>query len=557
MGIAVPLAVLIALCSYFSFSLFKHFNFNNDIPSYIFAADTFALGKLKVPIPTPDDPAHRTKASDPQFFRTWMVIPATFDDLDQNGKKHEFMYTRYPPGHPFTLFIGKWIFRDYHLVPVALVFLSAIGIYRILLLTEGEKAARWSLILLPMSPFFVAYGSTLLSHCSTFFFLTYATYFYILMDRAQTHLRRGVFGFTAAASYAIALTCRPLTGVAFILGVIIWEFRHAIKNLSTLWIRWLSMGMGGSIIIAGLLWYNTQTTGKPFQFAFDQYWPRDTLGLTGWTSVDTSEWTESQKEAHLTFFKGEEAIGTNKIRYQQHTPLHGIINLLIIFERFNRWFLVIPHALFILLFLLLIWNRSLSSYTPFYILQVVLVAVMQFFYFSHGSLTWGPRYYYDCLLAAFLLLAPLCSIMMSKGRKLLENWLLPILKSSASRILTSLLTAGLFLAITSEHVAKTSFFARDLENWARGEREKIWQNIQKKVKKPALVFLRPQVNDKGRYCGHFDAHLLNKPTFDGEIIYAINWGKQNRRLAELYPERNLYELTLDGEVVQKNLSDYP
>jgi 4-amino-4-deoxy-L-arabinose transferase-like glycosyltransferase len=556
-GIALPLLALLVISCYFSFSLFKHFNFNDDIPSYIFAADTFALGKLKVPIPVPDDPVHRTSPDDPSFFRTWMVVPATFDDVDENGKKYQFMYSRYPPGHAFTLFIGKQIFRTYHVVPVVLVLLSAIGIYGILRLTEGERAARWALILMPLSPFFVAYGNSLLSHCTTFFFLTYATWLYILMDRAQTNKRRAVFGFVAAFLYSMALTCRPLAGVAFILGVIIWEFRHVVKNRATILVRWTSMGVGGGIVVACLLGYNAQVTGKPLQFAFDQYWPRDMLGFTGTTELSTDGWTTAQKESKLNFFKGEDAIGTTKMRYKQHTPLLGVFNFLIIFERFDRWFLVVPHALMICLLLLFALRKSLSSYLPFYMLQVSLVCVMQFFYFSYGSLTWGPRYYYECLLPAFLLLAPLCAIALRKLQDFKSRKAHSLLKSPASRAAVGLLICAVFLAVVVDHVMKTSFFARNVESWARDEREKVWQNVQAKVKKPALVFLRPQVNDKGRYCGHFDAHLLNNPTFDGEIIYAINWGKQNGRLVQLHPHRNLYELTLDGRVIEKKPSDYP
>ena len=214
LGVVLPLVLLLLAAGFFRFYLYSQGIANqHDVAGYLFAAETFARGKLKAPVPPPDHPGERISDEAPQFFRTFGVVPHSFNDRDADGRKYRYMYSRYLPGHPLVLFIGKMVLRTYALVPLALVLLSAVGIYLILRITAGETAARTGLWLPALSPFFLAFGCSLLSHNSTFLFLTGGTLAYILMDRAAKIPSRLAWGLAAGFLYGWAVTCRPLVGL--------------------------------------------------------------------------------------------------------------------------------------------------------------------------------------------------------------------------------------------------------------------------------------------------------------------------------------------------------
>lgn len=537
-GWLAPFLLFLALCGYFRFGLYSQYMWNDDIPSYLFAADTFALGRLKVPVPPPDN----TQASGFAFFRTWMVVPNDFTDVKEDGTPYKYMYSRYGPGHPLLLLAGKMVLGAYEYVPILLMGLTALGIYRILQLTEGERIARWGLTLMAASPFFLAYGSSLLSHNSTILFLTGGTLFYVLMNRADRKGRRFLWGFLAAFFYGGGVAVRPLTGACFILAVILWEFCHVRRNAPQVPVRWLSMFLGGALALSGLLWYNHQLTGSPTRFPFTQYWPRDTLGFTSLTWRDTRKASHKWMEEHKNEFKGEDSIGTTYRHYMQHTPWNGVHNLGQVLNVFNDYFLIFPSALALLVLLMLLFRDRLCEFRNFYLLQAGMVIFGHYFYFAHGSFAWGPRYYFACLLPAFLLMAPLAA----------HGWA----RLKETRLLSPAVAFAAIVILSVMHTSATCYEHWEHQLEKQEDRRTVERNVMKTVKPPAIVFLPPPHRSGGRYVGHFEAQLRNDPLHRGPILYAINNGALGGHLTRLHPNRRIYEIQSDGSVEEKKRSDY-
>ncbi|MEW5722770.1 MAG: SUMF1/EgtB/PvdO family nonheme iron enzyme [Thermodesulfobacteriota bacterium] len=540
-GLVLPLLLLLGAGSFFRFYLYQYYLADEyDVVGYIFAAETFARGRLKVPVPLPDDPAHRTTDEAPQFFRTFGVVPHTFNDRDAKGHRYEYMYSRYLPGHPLVLFLGRFIFGSYAPVPLVLILLSAWGMYLILRLSAGETPARVGLWLMPLSPFFLAFGTSLLSHGSTFFFLTFATLAYIHMDRSGSVAGRFLGGLAAGFLYVWAAACRPLTGACFLLALAVREAALIRCNYRRLPQRWTALILGALIVLAPLLWYNAQLTGHPLRLPFHEYWPRNTLGFTGLTEMDTSSWTSEDFEKNKSLFKGDEMLNLTRDRYRQHTPFLALENLALAWSEFDRSFLVWPGGLYFLAGLLFWLRRDRSAYRGLFLLQALLVAAGQFFFFERGAHPWGPRYYYEALLPAFLLLAPLLP---AAFRRLSPN---PRLWPGLAVFLT-------VSAVVYTCTAGYQPLVRQLEE--RRFRAGAAENIKKKVKTPALVFL-PQTwpefwDTQYSYVGIRHPHLVNPPDFKADMLFAVNNGKANDVLYNHpdYRDRNVYELDHQGEVL--------
>jgi len=547
-GWLAPVLLLALGAAFFRFYLFSENIANNDVPGYIFAAETFALGKLKVPVPAPDHPDIRQTNDEPQFFRTWMVVPNSFDDLDKNGEKYRFMYSRYSPGYPAVLFLGKMILRDYKLIPLIIVALIAFGLHRILALTHGRRAARWGLTLLAISPFFVAFATSLLSHGATMMCLTYAVLFHVLADKAKTAPGRALFAGAAAFMYGFVILCRPMTGACVSLAALLWElYRLKREGFAIILPRWLPMALGAALPLAALLLYNQHLTGSALDFPFTQFWPRDKPGFTSLFTQDTEDWEPNQFREHESEFKGEDVIGSNESRYFQFTPFDAIRNLLDVLGRFNQTLLIFPGGLLLLAVLYFYFRAYAGDYRGLHLACASLILAGHFFYFASGTghHAWGPRYEFACLLPVFLLLAPL----LAEATKKLDQAV-----SGKFRFPLVLL-----LAIACAANCVTSYqgeYANQIE--VSKFRQKLHENLAETVTAPALVFLPYPVGKFSQYIGHQHATLINSPDLHDPVIYAINNGEANRKLVnrEEFKHRHLYEITQKGEVVPLDRKDY-
>lgn len=539
-GLILPFLLILGVGVWLRLDLFAYYITENDVPSYLFAAETFASGRLTVPVPEPDNPATRLSDEAPQFFRTFMVVPHTFNDLQADGTRYNRMYTRYPPGHPLVLFLCKTLLGAYTFVPVLIMLLGAGAVYCILRVSEDETTARAGLWLMAASPFYLAFGSALTSHNSTFLMLALGVLMYVLMDRQPKGRWKIVCGFLAAFFFGWAVACRPMTGLCAILAIVLWEFGRLFRRRQRIVLRWLPMLLGGLLAGAGLLWYNAEVTGAPFRLAFTQYWPRDKPGFTGWTERDISHWTASEKEAHLESFVGEDVLGHDKLRYLQHTPFRAIMKTFAMIGEFDSHSLVLPGGVLLLFLGFAAGWRGRSGYTELYAVMAFMMMLGYVPYFGEGRHGWGPRYYYEILLPFFLLMAPV-AVQIAQHVKTLGRQ-------------RGVIMVALFVLAVA-HVVSVHTPVYELQRAYHEKRSHIADAIRDTVADPAIVFLPPPIPGDlaGQfwYVGYKHTHLLNAPTFDGPILYAVNNGLANHFLTEHphYRNRSVYELTYEGEVV--------
>jgi len=527
LGVALPLLLLAGETLYCRMVLYQHYIWTDDVASYLFQAEVFAAGHLKVPLPAPDQATAGAGQTDPFFFRTWMVVPHALSDRDPEGNPPAFMFSKYPPGHPFVLFLGKRLFGSYEATPIALVLLFACALYAIVRRTSGPRAGSLALWLLALSPVFVGWGASLMSHNSTLFFLGLAMFAYLRLETTPCTSGRLFWGFLTAAGFGAALLCRPLTATCFALPVMLRELVHCGPNRSVLPSRWGAMAAGALLSVGLILLYNTQLTGHALRFPFALYWPRDTLGFTGVRERTIDGWTAEKRARHKQEFKGwEHADGTIELR--QHTPWNGLVNSAELLFDFHQFFLVVPGALLLLPCLLLVDPRARPPYWRLCLLQVAAVVLGHALLHRPSLSVWGPRYYFELVLPLVWLLAAALPPVLERlaAWPFRQRWIL-LLGITGISFLHGL---GICTA-PYEQICRV-----------RNERDRVSRAIAAHVKTPAIVFLRPPAGDHGRYIGHYPGHPWNRPDFQAGIIYAVNHGDRNLLLLACYPGRHHYEI---------------
>ena len=472
--------VLILLLILFAF---QKTHVTDDENAYLFQAKIIERGSVAAPPP----PVKKS-------FDNWFIIT-------------DKMFTgKYTLCYPAVLALGHLVTGTHYALPVILAVLTIALTYFIGRELYDRVTGLLAAFLLTLSPLFLFNSATLLSHCSTLFFLSLFMYSYLAGIRKRSIL----LGLAAGVAIGIAFNIRQLTAIGFGFPFAIYLVWRMVRDRRGLAGFFLFCTGGFALLVLFTMWYNRVVSGSLFTFPFNIYDPMERLGFGA--MLDNFRYT--------------------------HTPLRGIQNLLVSAARMNLWFLGIPLSLVFLLPLFLGWDRKMQDRWGLGIIVTFCVAYL--FYYSPGVPETGPIYYFE-------LLVPL-SLMSSRGILIFQKKLEKVKGDPHLRYFPAVfLSISLALGLVSFYPEKVLHIA------ALTDRIKEpYDLVERKVEEPTLVFIRslPQA-------GWVFGYKNTDPWLEGPLLFCRDLGpEKNLEVIRHFPERHYYLLFYDPEIGQPRIRSF-
>jgi hypothetical protein len=385
-------------------------------------------------------------------------------------------YSQYVPGHMLWLAITD-------LVGYAWGVNSLFGVGTLLLTWSlatrlyGLLVGNIATVLLFVSPFFLQMQSGFMSHGSAIFLLTFALWRLESIDRSRRPL-------IAAAMLGIALgyatITRPLTGVGFLIPLVIWGAWRKLPRLDRPVVALLCSFLAASIPMIWLLIFNFGTYGDPFTNAY---------------KVVNPDYTQYGFSAALPLLKGLSHTLNNL--YLLSLYLHGL-----------------PTGSFLLIAILLVAGRPRESdWLLLALCGSLSLAYMPYHYQDHW---YGPRFLYEAL--------PMLCILSARGVEVILAWSRQLRRGPA------IIGTALALWIGCSAVSTARQVLRPIARASVAGQRPIMEAAEAVRHDPkALVFIG------GLYA--YTVAPLNAGWETG-ALYALDLGEeQNRRLIEAMPDR--------------------
>jgi hypothetical protein len=421
------------------------------------------------------------------FFRAFDVI--------HRGNRAIF---KVPPVHAAFLALGLRLFGSMRVVLGLVAAGNVFLLYRLILaLYSQRRIAVIAAIFFLFSPFFLIQSATFLAYNSALLLhLCFAVLLlrgYFRQSSLLLFLAGLVLGLTFFARPGDAIFVAIPMGVLFI-GLHMSEkssFHNLLKQSG-----WVLAGFGPMFGLA--LAYNNFFTGSPFISLYWLWDPQDTPGfglraqstiLYNWTAA-IKGLTSNLLQLILWVFGGAILPGLvlfqliiHRIRYREL----ALLLLMVIFPLAYLFFWGNYH------FMLLGVNKNL-----------------------------GPMYYYP-VLVSLVILAAQGVLSLSKQKPVLVQLVV---------ISMLMVNAGLLLW----HIAQNYAYTR--------ENQAIYRPFVEQQLDNALVFVPPLAS--GSFLLAPFSYLINTPTLDGPIVYALNLDYKNFVLLDAYPERTPYRFDYYG-----------
>jgi hypothetical protein len=222
-----------------------------DSVAYLFQAQTFALGRLSVPLPP---------------------VPEAF--------AHEFIlmrdgawFSKYPPGFPVMLALGVLAGAPWLVSP--LLAAGTIGLlYALGRLLYGGGVGLLAAVLLASSPFFLFMSGSYMAHPAGLFLTTAA----LLLAARTASTDSSLAPLLAGIALGWLFASRQLTGLAVAAPTVAWLIVARLQRGRSLGaLRFLALGWSWPVI--ALLAYNRALTGNPLLNPFELWWEFDRLGF--------------------------------------------------------------------------------------------------------------------------------------------------------------------------------------------------------------------------------------------------------------------------------------
>jgi 4-amino-4-deoxy-L-arabinose transferase-like glycosyltransferase len=360
-GVAIALAVwVVVVCAVLALVSYQAHPHVPDEVSYIYQARYFAEGMLELP-PPPVQPAF---------------------DLDLMTFEAERWYSPVPPGWPAVLSLGylagvPWLVNP--LLNGANLVLS----YLVIGDVYDRRTARWSVILLATSPWFLFMGMNFMTHTAALFFTLVAALSVARMRRSGA-LGWGVLG---GAALGVVSLIRPLEGLAVAVLLGLWglggrsRFRLAIPQVAVLALASMAVG-------AIVLPYNATIAGDPATFPLMAY----TDAMYG-------------KDVNALGFGANRGIGWPGL---DPLPGHGLLDVFInaglngyqVNVELLGWAIgsLLPIAL-------LLFSRRMLRQDWWMVACIALIVGLHSFYWFSGGPDFGARYWYLIIVPCIALAA--------------------------------------------------------------------------------------------------------------------------------------------------------
>ena len=433
-------------------------------------------------------------------------------------------FGQYLPGFPLLLVPGVWLGTPWLINPL----LAALTISLLFQLARdwgGAPLARWTLLLLASSPFFLIMSGTMMVHAAELF---WAVLFLLAWRRHW--LRPGWrWGSLSALALGMAALTRPVTVAALLLpyALVVWVSQASGLKSGQRRRLWFYRAAGPALLTLPMLLliplYQYQLTGDPWQDPRLISRPFDTLGFgldrgEGPNLFTLRPLPEMAATELSQLFSSHWAVNwrlDSNLPPRGHNLARGIYNVgqnwRALEAHLYGWY---PWLTFALVWVGLLCRRpgwrALMLIAPVLALFAVYAA-----YWTTGQM-YGPRYFY-------MLIPPLLILTAYGIGKLVAAW------GSAGR---TLLYAGILLLFARNllvYLPAAIAETRDF-NYVDGDLQRA---VAAEVNRPALVFVAGEPLEWWHYGSFFSG---NTPWLDGDIIYARDLGPAaNQRLLTDYP----------------------
>ena len=494
-----------------------------DEVAYLFQAQVFSIGHLYVDAPVPSN----------CFFAPFVI--------DHEGRR----FGKYPPGWPLLLAAGVWMGQAWW-VNAGCAALTTALLFRLGAELHSPLVGAMAAGLMVTSPFVLILSGSLMAHPSCLLFVT-AFLWCFWRVYGPERCRGNSDGWALAMGVALgcAFVIRPYTALAVgfpAVTLVVAALASAILRAA-----------GTAPIVSGILrpvrrateyglrrqlrrsWYvvlgfvplallvpltNAVWTGDPLQSPYVLFWPYDRIGFG---------------PGHGTLPGGNTVwVGLSE----------AVVNVGHLANHLHGW------PALSLTFVILLFVVRPRRGRDLYLLSTALALILAYvFYWTSGDV-FGPRYVYEATSALIALSAAgilrvwmrvqRCApgsgmaspgpahvqpaVQGGKGRAL--GWGLPIAISLVALFLVDL---GLYLPWQLQSY-------RGLYGITAEPR----QVLEQADLNNALVIVR----DENGWKDHAVTFAMNRPTLDGDVVYANDCGSLNGRLLAAYPGREVY--TFDG-----------
>jgi hypothetical protein len=486
-----------------------------DEVAYLFQAQVFAMGKAHVPAPIHGN----------CFFAPFV--------LDHQGRR----FGKYPPGWPALLALGVVAGQPWW-VNAACVALTIALIFRLGREMHGPLVGATAAGLGSISPFLLLLSGSLMSHPACLLFLTLFLWCF-WRTKARPNAGDG-WALVAGVSLGCAFVIRPFTAVAVALPAGVWSLWSAIaqRDTSTLgrrgaWRRIWFVGLGFAPLALVVPLSNAIWTGDPMLSPYEIFWPYDRLGFG---------------PGHGPLPEGNTIwLGLSSVI----AALGHLANVL------HGWPAL--SLTFVVLLFLFKPRRQADLFLGWTALSLILAYAL---YWTSGDV-FGPRYAYEATSALLVLSAAgiwrvweFCasqrdtgeqaagerdaarrrtSVRWREGERAPQKWARrcgPVLR--AVLVLLIVVNLGLYLP-WQLHVYRGLY----------GITSEPREVLQEAGLHNALVIVR----DENGWKDYSVAFSLNRPTLDGDVVYANDCASLTEQLLSQYPGRDVYYY--DGQSVRQ------
>jgi len=469
--------------------IFESLPHTEDEVAFLFQAATLARGHLVAPAPPVPD----------AFAIPFVIV------------RDGMWFGKYPPGYPLVLALGVLV--GYPPIVNALsagfcVLLVVALAHRVYDFPTGLLAAT----LLAASPFFLLQAASFMAHTVCLLL----TLMFLLSFAATLRKPTLARAFPGAGAVVLLVLARPLTAVGVLLPFAVWS----------LWRLWrcptwrpiaLCYAAGGLLGSIGLLAYNRLTTGNPFLFGYELWWPFDKVGFGSGISPDG-----------------------------RHTLAEGILNtrsnIQLLEEVLYGWpgdLDLLPALLGIVVAVIRLalhplrqfsYSRAVPLDVAFDLAlaaQATTLIAVHVAYWTPGQM-YGPRYNFEAL-GAIVLLSARGLLAIAAGVRWL--WRLVTLRHDVPE---PLVASGALLLAT---LAGWGFFVTAIPWWRSFSG---WYDIHAEPARtvaaqapPNSVVLLP-ITSWTEYAPYF---VRNSPLLDSSVLFARDLGARNREMLAAFPDR--------------------
>src|SRR5687768_3945921 len=285
----------------------------------------------------------------PEFFSALNVV-------DVGGA----VYAQFPPGGPLMLLPGVLAGAVWLTGPV-FGAVTVVAFWFLVRSTESPSTALGAAALLTVAPFMAFMAGSQMNHVPTLAWLCLALLGLHTVTASQRP--KPLVALLTGACLGMMVAIRPLDGAAFALPAGLWLLARTIRDRTRL-LELLASGVGIVLPLAGVLAYNTATTGDAFLFGYELLW-----GANHGLGFHRAPWGVSHTAA-----RGLELVNLYFLRLQTYlfeTPLPSLL----------------PATVALALV------RRLTTFDR-YLLASSALLVLGYFAYWHDGFFLGPRFVY-------------------------------------------------------------------------------------------------------------------------------------------------------------------